>query len=149
MTSRVWFIESSGWACGKQGLRLHSRTDCAPRTSSRPSWSMFCPFLWEVSVECLLPRAFVHVTCETSSPPLCPAGPLFCLTFGEACLTFILAQPQDCGVMFGWFLRLAGLPCKQQCSRWKHRKQILRVVKQPWLSEWPQLVGGWKWPETC
>ena len=127
-------------SCGKRGLSLHreqavpprpahvTRGCCSSLSSEKFLLNTLCPTLLCTS----LVRSVLH--------PCVLLGPLFCLTFGEVLLTFLLAQSQVCGVVLGWVLRLAGLPCKQQCSRWKHRKEILQIVKQPWLSEWPQIA---------
>lgn len=114
MISRAWFTVSKlsmGCRAWEAGALTAQQSRLCPPTSSHHSGLLLCLFLWDVSVEPLMPHIAVHTTCEMSSPPLCPVGPLLCLTLGEAWLTFLPAQPQGCGVMFGGVLRLTGSHC--------------------------------------
>lgn len=85
---------------GNKVCKLQQSRLC-PQTSSHHTELLFCLFLWDVSVEHLLPHIVVHVTCEMNFPHLCLLGPVFCLTLGEAWLAFLPAQTQGCGVWRG------------------------------------------------
>lgn len=112
--SRAWFMVgglSMAAEFGKESLSVQQSRLCPQSSSHHTGLLLFCLFLWDISVEHLMPHIVVHTPREMNSPPLCPVGPVFCLMLGEAWLSFLPAHPQGCWVVFGGVLRLIGLHC--------------------------------------